>query len=530
MAKTPEQLLAEMLAGGNAVGGTTGADGPAATTSPVSPFTMLPPKTGNMGYDGPGMSTGPVKGPGIDPYTGPAATTSPVNPWHAAINPPKDHAGGYTGPAATTGPVSGPSAPSPTVGPIDPGAPGYTGPAATTGPVGSPFLPLGPKTGEYGSDPSGAQSNVVAPPASNVPAGQRGGRYSSNDVAALIKQLTGRDATPQESQQWGNDIDENYYNSIRQAIANSAEAKAYAQQQQTPAQPAAPAAGTTGAGGDTNWLMTDFSNPDNVRRYFQSRGVTPSNESIDYWARKYNSPEFAGDRQYFLKRLAGAEEFGGGVAGGEFNDPWGSALEGQTGAYSAAARERAAALAKILRDRAAQLNQPAYTSGDEAVIRAKAFDQLERRRQETLKNGRESVYARGFAPTSGLVQDTQNKTNQTFEGARTGIESNLLQSSLDENNRRKDQAVQLEQLATQALNGGDLSAIQALSGPLGLMNTRQQTAGSLLNNSNSQSMNAILQILAMLQQNQGANNGQAGSQAAGYGALIPILLQALGGS
>ena len=57
----------------------------------------------------------------------------------------------------------------------------------------------------------------------------------------------------------------------------------------------------------------DFSTPDGVRAYFQSRGVTPYDSSPDYWARKWQ--EFGrNDPEYYQRFLSNAEEFTGGAA------------------------------------------------------------------------------------------------------------------------------------------------------------------------------------------------------------------------
>jgi hypothetical protein len=79
----------------------------------------------------------------------------------------------------------------------------------------------------------------------------------------------------------------------------------------------APAGGGTGmptiAGGDI---------AQQVRDYFQSRGVTPNESTPQYWAEKWN--EFgAKDPEYFNRRLSQADEFGGGggaltAGGGSF--------------------------------------------------------------------------------------------------------------------------------------------------------------------------------------------------------------------
>jgi hypothetical protein len=58
-----------------------------------------------------------------------------------------------------------------------------------------------------------------------------------------------------------------------------------------------------------------------VEQYYASRGVQPNPTSVDYWTQKYFSPEFAGDINYFQKRLATADEFGGGGGGINLNAP-----------------------------------------------------------------------------------------------------------------------------------------------------------------------------------------------------------------
>jgi len=57
----------------------------------------------------------------------------------------------------------------------------------------------------------------------------------------------------------------------------------------------------------------DYSTPEGIRSYFQSRGVTPRATSPDYWAGKWQ--EFGQrDPEYFKRFLSNAEEFTGGSA------------------------------------------------------------------------------------------------------------------------------------------------------------------------------------------------------------------------
>lgn len=289
-------------------------------------------------------------------------------------------------------------------------------------------------------------------------------------------------------------------------------------------------ASSSGAyGASTNW-----GDPSNIDGFFRSRGITDQTQLDrlrNTWTGYYN--QFGSrDPGYFWQRIQQENDLIGGPqnstfagSGGEFNDYWGSTLEGLIQQYLGNSTGRATELANTYRARAKELrDQPAYTSQDEAAIQAKAYDQLERRRQETLKNKREQVYARGFAPTSGLVGDAENNVNTQFEQARTGISSDILRAQLDETNRRKDAALQLEALATEALNGGDLSAIQATGLPLQLMDTRQNSALNTFNSSNGGNIGSILSMLLNSAGNQQQNNQQnSANNWSGIGGLLQLL-------
>jgi hypothetical protein len=74
----------------------------------------------------------------------------------------------------------------------------------------------------------------------------------------------------------------------------------------------------------------DYSNPDGIRSYFQSRGVTPYASSPDYWAQKWQ--EFGqGDPEYFQRYLSNAEEFTGGPQGTARAMGWGGGTQQQSG-------------------------------------------------------------------------------------------------------------------------------------------------------------------------------------------------------
>lgn len=158
-----------------------------------------------------------------------------------------------------------------------------------------------------------APGKTVGPvaPGANLKGSMNNQMRTAQDVAALWKQLTGRDATPQEAGQWGqNNIDDAYWDKIYAAIKATPEAQAFSQG-------TAPAQGTgTTTTTPDDWTSKDYSDWNTVKAYAQSRGVTMSDETAQYWANKYNSPEFAGDRQYFFQRLSTDPAFGGGGGGG----------------------------------------------------------------------------------------------------------------------------------------------------------------------------------------------------------------------
>ena len=186
----------------------------------------------------------------------------------------------------------------------------------------------------------------------------------------------------------------------------------------------------------------------------------------------------------------------GGGGGDEFTDPWGRSMEQFTRAYQealgrrpdsqfldqyikglveqqGASKARAQTLAGQLNERISSLKGPVYSDPEEAAMRAKAFDQLERRRAQTLKNRREEIYARGFAPTSGIVVGEERDVNRQFEQARTGIESDLLRSGIDERQNREREATQLAQIVAQVLEGGDINALTSQAGLTQLESQRQ---------------------------------------------------------
>ncbi len=131
--------------------------------------------------------------------------------------------------------------------------------------------------------------------------------------------------------------------------------------------------------------------------------------------------------------------------------------------------------------RISDLQAPPYTAGQEAVLRAKAFDEYEKRRQATIKNAQEGVASRGFAPSSGLTFAATSGVNKEFEQGRTTLESALLMDAIAESQRRaqestglskeladrtsarQERKAELEQMAQQAYSAGDMMTLNILA-------------------------------------------------------------------
>lgn len=138
-------------------------------------------------------------------------------------------------------------------------------------------------------------------------------------ITSMYQELVGRPPTAEELRNYGTNIDDRYLNTIRTNLANSEEARNYA------ANPRAPAATTPTTPTAVDWSTKDYSDVANVKAYAASRGKTMSDETAQYWADKYNSPDFAGDRAYYFTRLGQDPLFGDGGSGGGMDDliaPW----------------------------------------------------------------------------------------------------------------------------------------------------------------------------------------------------------------
>lgn len=289
------------------------------------------------------------------------------------------------------------------------------------------------------------RTGITQPPVADVgnPPNQpdrttnRRGTYTSADIAALYKQLTGQDAPDAIAHNWGDDIDQNYYNTIRATISGWPEAVAYRKQQQNP-QPDQNAPTTP-----DDWTSKDYSDPANVKAYAASRGIQMTDDLANYWAGKYNDPSFAGDRQYFFQRLSTDPVFGGGGGSGysdmlapfteqftydDFKAPTMDDLKSSPGFQSSLDRasntlQRSAAAKgsllsgstlQSLSDQTADLTSQGYSNlfNQDAQTyttnRANAYGQYQDRRANFYQN-QDSPFAKLMALSSLQEQDTASQ-------------------------------------------------------------------------------------------------------------------------
>lgn len=213
------------------------------------------------------------------------------------------------------------------------------------------------------------------------------------------------------------------------------------------------------------------------------------------------------------------------------------------------ARARAQTFADQMTSRIGQLQAPLLTDANVANQRALASNSTLAARDATLKNQRERRFAQGFEPTSGLLAGDERAINENASNAQANIDAQLQRSSIAQDEQRRNQASTLQGLVAQALQGGDVSALQSAAQMSDLENQvynigeqRQReslTTGNIpvdltnmgFSNANN-AAGARTDPMASIMQLLGLANGQQQQQQAGQNsnmsALAWLLQQALG--
>lgn len=394
--------------------------------------------------------------------------------------------------------------------------------------------------------------------------------YQAKDVGDAFQTYLGRKFDPAGGNPWANDP------RFFQNIYNSEEAFNYRNRnaQQPP----------PGGGGNPQSIISQYQrshNPaeglDGLIAELRRNGIdaspymygsTPSGNEITLNGQKYKVK--TGNNAAWWDPSMGEP---GGGGGREFTDPWGGQMEQLTQAYiqslqndparnalakyiegltkgQAQAQQRAQALATDLQGRAKDLrSNPVYSDQQTEAMRVRATEQLQRRRQATLANEREKLYARGFAPTSGLVTGAERTVNSDYNQMEGEINSALAVDAARAQAEQQRYADQLVQIAAQALSGGDATAlgmraqladlenqqnmddlarqreaIAATAGPLNLINQRMSSAGGVLAGSNpAQASNSLLGLLNYMQQGDAYARDNRNAQFGGLAQILDLL-------
>lgn len=220
-----------------------------------------------------------------------------------------------------------------------------------------------------------------------------------------------------------------------------------------------------------------------------------------------------------------------------------TALKGQ----QEQSKQRAQTFADQLTARVKQLQQPLLSQADVANQNALASNDLIAQRDAALANAREKRFASGFGPTSGLLAGDERQINEDYQNRQAQIDARLRGRQIEGDENRRDTATRLQQVAAQALQGGDLQSLQTAAQMADLENQlfmnrearNREALGvgqipvDLTNMAFSNSLNAantapnplgmMMALIGMGQNQQYMNQGQSNSTQAGLANLINML-------
>lgn len=474
------------------------------------------------------------------------------------------------------------------------------------------FSPAGAHEGDPNPTPDDTGLSTLQAPSQTPPTGAPPPTGVLATINQFFVNALGRPGTPQELNQWGTDIDGTYLTKIRDAIYNSPEALAYRTslaRQQDPSNPNLPqpsggpitppqqTTSRPSTATDQNALISYLqqwaqSHPDANPSVGRDPGYwagaiarTHGSGAIDwgYWETRFMTPEGApegsgtGGNQPPGGGGGNAPPGGGWGGGGGVPPPTGFADPAYQGLIDlvnqrlnnlnqprsfpqldsymqmlqqqeARTRQRAQDFATQLQSRIGQLQQPLLTDANVANQRALASNSLLAQRDATLKNQRERRFAAGFEPTSGLLAGDERSTNESYNNRQASIDAQLQAQQIAGDENRRNQAVNLQGLASQALQGGDLGALQNAATLSDLENqqfnleqNRQRemlttgqipvdltnmgfTNANTVANGGGDPLNSILQLIQLGNAQQGLQQNTSNSN---WGALA-LLLQQLG--
>lgn len=181
------------------------------------------------------------------------------------------------------------------------------------------------------------------------------------------------------------------------------------------------------------------------------------------------------------------------------------------------------------------LQQPAYTSGEDAALRAKYQEPLTQARDAALTRQREDLGRYGYLPSSGLAVKQRGDIERGYQQGVAGISNDLAVRSIDETQRRKSEALlALLQLATR----GDTLRDEDRQRAMDLVSTSQllpqldaTRLDQLLRASDptaaSSALSSLFSLGGLFQNQQGVEDRNRQATSYAWGSLLPYLMAAL---
>lgn len=179
-----------------------------------------------------------------------------------------------------------------------------------------------------------------------------------------------------------------------------------------------------------------------------------------------------------------------------------------------------------------QLHQPVYTADEEAALRVKVFDHLERDRQTAIQQTMERMAAMGHGKESGTIPLAVNLVNKHFDELRAQQTNALLTGTIAERQARLREALQISgQVATMtsaqqaqqdARQGQAVTTAAILPN---LVDSRLALANSTLGSGGSAPNDLMSTISQLMQETQTNSQNSAGM----WASIGQIIADALAG-
>lgn len=411
-------------------------------------------------------------------------------------------------------------------------------------------------------EPGGGRQRVTDPP----PVGGPIADPKFDAVAEFYKTLLGR---PNENagvvNNWltgtGGNLD-----TIRSGIANSAEGKAYAARNTAPPPPPP---GSYAGGGDQTILallqsgmdpraaaamfnQTNRRTTGNEAQYYndhrgQTIGLPSGYASLEPggWAWTVRTPEGPGGGAGPAAGPAvgsGTPFLASGTNPGGYTDPssliyLNQALQRLNQAQQPQDTQVYDLLKSLALKRVTALDAPPYSAADEAALIARYREPLTQARDAAYVRNKETASARGYLPSSGLLQSMDSRVNQGYERAIGQGANEMAVRAIDQKQQNAQQQLQilssLLSANNQQFDRGSSQADHAVDVAKLFPDFDAQRLDQLLragsDNSGSSALNSLTSLgnLNLNASNINNSNDRANSEA--WGKLIAGLMAALGG-